>query len=792
MVGRGNFVPALAVGYTHQSITENAIEQIDKEQFGVTKLNQSMKRAISQIVEANAKTDDDQVISAKHFDGENFTGGQQRLQRLVVSIKTELSTEQGIKDPSKARSALGEALHALQDFYSHSNWVEYYGGINTNLGASGVSLTDPSPTLPTCDDSVTCCTPSVPACPNLIVPVPLLTSGYFGAKKTGYEDKRKLPNKCSHGGFKDITAVGGGVGINKDTTLCLISPHQSYHSDAASRAESATKHFITNVVKPQLTDRQFRALLGYTPQLGVGALMDVSSLVVGTWTVTIGANGNVTLRVYGESDLDLTSFDFVEVHGRPVHHGYGPTNGLPVIGQSSKALARVTNIGFSAAQFEMRTKAGAVLQTLNFSEITNTNPGNVFREMGGNVTTSNVPFLVYMVGTDAGGNAFQRVWSRVIEPKPLQVIAPKALELVPGQTTLFKFKVKVLSIFGADQYSFQAEDSLGYYYSITPTTRILSPGSNDTAEVTVEIRTPISAIPGTVDTIVFTAQGNFVGDNLNYNGVVIEAEVADSADTLPPGLNCLDDITATAPSGQNGAVVSYQSPEVYDNRAGSTVVCSPQSGSMFPVGTTSVDCTATDAAGNVNNCGFSITVTHTGDTEPPVIICPANIVTNIPYGQSSSIIHYPSPAVTDNRTGATFSCSPASGSTFARGTTPVTCTATDTSGNQSSCGFTITIYDVSLQDDALGHTLLFNSITGDYIFYKCGPGGFTLSGRGTITRQGCLVKLGGDPKVSATLDSCPINPANRGSATIKPNPIGGWIYITDSNTTNNTPPCPNG
>lgn len=110
----------------------------------------------------------------------------------------------------------------------------------------------------------------------------------------------------------------------------------------------------------------------------------------------------------------------------------------------------------------------------------------------------------------------------------------------------------------------------------------------------------------------------------------------------------------------------------------------------------------------------------------------------------------------------------------------------------ASCSFNVAIYDVSLQDDRSGDTLLFNSITGDYIFYRCGANGFTLSGKGSITRQGCLVKLGGDPKVSATLDSCVTAPANKGSATIKPNPIGGWLYITDSNTTNNTSPCPNG
>src|SRR5207244_1646598 len=39
-----------------------------------------------------------------------------------------------------------------------------------------------------------------------------------------------------------------------------------------------------------------------------------------------------------------------------------------------------------------------------------------------------------------------------------------------------------------------------------------------------------------------------------------------------------------------------------------TVVCYPASGSAFPVGTTPVNCTATDLAGNSSSCKFKVTV----------------------------------------------------------------------------------------------------------------------------------------------------------------------------------------
>src|SRR2546428_10150669 len=46
------------------------------------------------------------------------------------------------------------------------------------------------------------------------------------------------------------------------------------------------------------------------------------------------------------------------------------------------------------------------------------------------------------------------------------------------------------------------------------------------------------------------------------------------------------------------------------------VLCSPASGSTFPLGTTTVNCSAKDAAGNVGTASFKIAVQ---DTTPPTI-----------------------------------------------------------------------------------------------------------------------------------------------------------------------------
>jgi uncharacterized repeat protein (TIGR01451 family) len=57
-----------------------------------------------------------------------------------------------------------------------------------------------------------------------------------------------------------------------------------------------------------------------------------------------------------------------------------------------------------------------------------------------------------------------------------------------------------------------------------------------------------------------------------------------------------------------GAVVTFTPPTVSDNCPGATVVCSPPSGSTFPIGQTTVLCTGTDSAGSTATCSFKVTV----------------------------------------------------------------------------------------------------------------------------------------------------------------------------------------
>lgn len=93
-------------------------------------------------------------------------------------------------------------------------------------------------------------------------------------------------------------------------------------------------------------------------------------------------------------------------------------------------------------------------------------------------------------------------------------------------------------------------------------------------------------------------------------------------------------ITQTA-TGSSGATVTYTNPTATDPVSGSGAVnCTPVSGSTFALGTTTVNCTATDNAGNTATGTFNITVQ---DTAPPSV----TITSPTPaYSTSSTTVNF--------------------------------------------------------------------------------------------------------------------------------------------------------
>ena len=144
-----------------------------------------------------------------------------------------------------------------------------------------------------------------------------------------------------------------------------------------------------------------------------------------------------------------------------------------------------------------------------------------------------------------------------------------------------------------------------------------------------------------------------------------------------------------------------------------STTCSPPSGSLFPVGTTSFTCTAVDAAQQKAACTSGVVVkasTTTPATQPPTTVqppptqspsagaltlkCPTIApvsATATVNGAPTAPVHFAAPAVSGATAPVDVQCRPKSGSQFRVGKTTVVCEATDAQGRTGSCTTTVVV-----------------------------------------------------------------------------------------------------
>lgn len=173
-------------------------------------------------------------------------------------------------------------------------------------------------------------------------------------------------------------------------------------------------------------------------------------------------------------------------------------------------------------------------------------------------------------------------------------------------------------------------------------------------------------------------------------------EITVTLDDEPPLVECPPDMEVEAEEGVCEAVVTFKDPTGTDNCSEEVTVeqiAGPDSGSSLPVGVTTVSYSIKDALGNETICSFDITVL---DTQDPVITCAKDIEMDNDPGECGAVVTYDKPTFSDNCPDAVLvrTEGPASGSLFPVGTTMVTFTVTDATGNTSSCSFSVTVNDV--------------------------------------------------------------------------------------------------
>ncbi|XP_030643651.1 von Willebrand factor A domain-containing protein 7-like [Chanos chanos] len=200
-----------------------------------------------------------------HFDSESFLRGRDVITSAVDAVKANIK----LQNFQTARERLGEAMHTLQDFYSHSNWIELgYQSPYTNLIKPDLPIENiadkGTPTCRSCVDDN--CTGNIL---ESIITERKLTSGY-----TSSSGLFKPPGKCSHGGLIDLTSFQEPKGgINKDG---VDSEHGHLHFQAANMAIEATKELLEDVWASAGND-DFLRLMGISQTFNVlSVVIDIS------------------------------------------------------------------------------------------------------------------------------------------------------------------------------------------------------------------------------------------------------------------------------------------------------------------------------------------------------------------------------------------------------------------------------------------------------------------------------------------------------------------------------------
>ena len=293
---------------THVQITEEAIKELVEGGIipGVNRVSERMQKAIDQINRGNAGTDAVAFFSDEpHFTGDRLAGSQARLNALYDNMKSALEANK----LDEARWGLGTAFHAIQDFYSHSNWIESgHNFMNPNVadfrrtGDLLASAAAPNEvTCANCAEPWTCV-----LCADNVISNRLTTGWFQSLPFVG----RKPFGRCSHGGSGDRSRDDPGTGgIGKDTS-CDSSPHGHLHQMAAAIAKTHTKEFL-RFIKRNVTLKQFRALLGLgdTLAFAIDTTGSMSQEIAGA---RLGATLIVNSRL--NTDLEPSKYVLVEIN----------------------------------------------------------------------------------------------------------------------------------------------------------------------------------------------------------------------------------------------------------------------------------------------------------------------------------------------------------------------------------------------------------------------------------------------------------------------------------------------
>lgn len=435
----------------HLGITSEGLSPIERTINGTT--YRFSEDAIYEVRDANRDTDIFEFHREEaHFDNESLDAASAR----VIALKEEAIQEllESPPDGETAQDRLGAALHTIQDFYSHSNWVE--------MGMTSPELRLGREMLSPLALGVAVC----PSSPDTLEGAGLsdTTTGYYYLPNPC---EAPPPGKCLHG------VEGFCAGINKD------APGRGAYPQAYALAVAATRDFAEQILDDpriagneaaiaslmgassaggdSLADALILALSGGVDagdprqftfpvdstieELTVlvtsldalrapngaaisaassgttihadasGTRVTISAPQPGLWTLEVGGAGLYEVRVTGKTPLALQRFDFVTYGGSLGHEGLFSIGTTLAKHSTQLAFARLTGAPASIA-FSLADEKGKRINSARLSLDPRAGSG----ELLGNIRIPNKPFRAMITGRDAQGFELQRMGELLYTP----------------------------------------------------------------------------------------------------------------------------------------------------------------------------------------------------------------------------------------------------------------------------------------------------------------------------------------------------------------------------------------
>lgn len=178
-----------------------------------------------------------------------------------------------------------------------------------------------------------------------------------------------------------------------------------------------------------------------------------------------------------------------------------------------------------------------------------------------------------------------------------------------------------------------------------------------------------------------------------YNSAGEKAQASftvDVHDDVAPTLYLPREPIVVKAESREGAMVEYDS-KAYDDIWGDVITeCAPKSGSVFPIGVTNVQCTATDLESNIGVGTFQVEVIGEVEWYPLNVLVPSTIVVDAKSIEGNYVEY---DVKVENGRDPELSCYPKSGTLFPLGLTNVVCDAIDAFGMRGRGEFYVEVRD---------------------------------------------------------------------------------------------------